>query len=96
MSFEVLRGAVRRDAEELAYQQVRTVQRSELGKRGILRCTRSDDWKATFTVDIDDDLVDEDQLATWLDIGGHRIGLGDWRPQSPAAWAASKLEVLEN
>ena len=35
----------------------------------------------TFTVEVDDELVDQDRLATWLDIGGRRIGLGDWRPE---------------
>ena len=37
-------------------------------------------WACVFKVDVDDELVDKDHLATWLDIGGRRIGLGDWRP----------------
>ena len=40
-----------------------------------------DTWSCTFVLDTDDELVDQDQLETWLDIAGRRIGLGDWRPQ---------------
>lgn len=40
-----------------------------------------DEWAITFTVEVDPELVDVEQLVTWLDIGGRRIGLGDWRPE---------------
>ena len=40
-----------------------------------------DEWSCTFTVEGDPELVDKDQLEAWLDIGGRRIGLGDWRPE---------------
>ena len=40
-----------------------------------------DRWGVTFTVEVDDELVDREQLLAWLDIGGRRIGLGDWRPE---------------
>ena len=40
-----------------------------------------DEWSCRFTVEVDDELVDQDQLASWLDIAGRRVGLGDWRPQ---------------
>ena len=40
-----------------------------------------DDWSAIFIVEADDELVDHDQLSTWLTIAGRRIGLGDWRPE---------------
>ena len=42
---------------------------------------RFDVWGVVFVVDTDTELVDAEQLASWLDIGGRRIGLGDWRPQ---------------
>ena len=29
----------------------------------------------------DPELVDRDQLLRWLDIGGRRVGVGDWRPE---------------
>lgn len=48
----------------------------------ILRTrAKLDEWAATFTVEVDDELVDERQLAPWLDIAGRRIDLGDWRPE---------------
>ena len=48
----------------------------------ILRTrAKFDDWAVTFTVEVDPELVDKEQLASWLDIAGRRIGLGDWRPE---------------
>ncbi len=38
-------------------------------------------WNCTFVLYTDPELVDRDQLERWLDIGGRRIGLGDWRPE---------------
>ena len=47
----------------------------------ILRTrAKFDDWSCQFVVDVDDELVDQLQLSHWVDIGGRRIGLGDWRP----------------
>ena len=34
-----------------------------------------------FALDCNDGLIDQQQLETWLDIAGQRIGLGDWRPE---------------
>ena len=42
---------------------------------------RFEPWACTFTLDVDPELVDREQLDSWLDIGGRRIGLGDWRPE---------------
>ena len=51
-------------------------------QRARLLRTRAkiDEWKATFEIDTDDELVDEAALTKWLDIAGRRIGLCDWRP----------------
>ena len=38
-------------------------------------------WGCHFTLDCDDELVDQQQLEAWLSIAGRRIGLGDWRPE---------------
>lgn len=38
-------------------------------------------WGCSFSLDCDDELVDQQQLESWLDIAGRRIGLGDWRPE---------------
>lgn len=41
---------------------------------------RFTEWGAVFTLDTDPELVDLAKLERWVDIGGRRIGLGDWRP----------------
>ena len=38
-------------------------------------------WACDFTLSVDDELVQREWLERWLDIGGRRIGLGDWRPE---------------
>ena len=50
-------------------------------------------WSLTFTLDCDDELVDQEQLETWLDIGGRRIGLGDWRPEKSGSYGRFTAEV---
>ena len=51
-------------------------------RQRVLRTrAKFDDWAITFTVEVDEELVDRQQLTTWLDIAGRRLGLGDWRPQ---------------
>ena len=55
-------------------------------------------WSCTFEVDVDDELVDEEQLRRWLDIGGRRIGLGDWRPEKSGTYGrfiVRSVETLE-
>ncbi len=52
-------------------------------------------WSCTFDVDADDELVDESKLRQWLDIGGRRIGLGDWRPEKSGEYGCFKLVSIE-
>ena len=60
----------------------------------ILRTrAKFDEWACTFVVEVDDELVDKPQLEQWLDIGGRRIGLGDWRPQKSGHYG--RFEVKE-
>ena len=50
-----------------------------IGRGRVLRTrARFDDWAATIRVDVDPELVDREQLLTWLDIGGRRLGVGNW------------------
>lgn len=51
-------------------------------------------WSVTFTVDVNDELVDRDQLRDWLDIGGTRIGLGDWRPEKSGYHGRFEVESI--
>lgn len=54
-----------------------------------------DEWSATFRVDTDPELVDVDQLASWLDIAGGRIGLGDWRPEKSGIFGRFEMVSIE-
>ena len=59
----------------------------------ILRTrARFDEWSSAFVVDVDDELVDQAKLDHWLDIGGRRIGLGDWRPERSGTFG--RFEVV--
>ena len=61
----------------------------------ILRTrAKFDEWAVTFTVECDDELVDERQLAVWLDIAGRRIGLGDWRPEKSGHYGRFLMESI--
>lgn len=55
-----------------------------------------DDWAVTFRVDTDDELVDGDKLATWLDIAGRRIGLCDWRPEKSGEYGVFETEYIKD
>ena len=49
-----------------------------------------------FRYEVDDELVDQTQLETWLDIAGRRIGLGDWRPAKSGHFGRFEtLSILE-
>ena len=54
-----------------------------------------DDWGLRFTVEADDELVDEAQLAAWLDIAGRRIGVGDWRPEKSGDFGRFETVSIE-
>ena len=51
-------------------------------------------WSVTCYFDCDDELVDENQLATWLDIAGRRIGIGDWRPEKSGTYGRFSIASL--
>lgn len=54
-----------------------------------------DEWSAVFRVDTDQELVDIAQLASWLDIAGRRIGLGDWRPEKSGTFGRFETVSIE-
>ena len=54
-----------------------------------------DEWALTFRVYTDPELVDQDQLASWLDIAGRRIGLGDWRPEKSGTYGRFETVSIE-
>ncbi len=54
-----------------------------------------DPWAAGFVVDGDSDLVDATSIARWLDIGGRRVGIGDWRPESSGNYGRFETLSIE-
>ena len=56
---------------------------------------RFDQWAATILVEVDPELVDRDQLLRWLDIGGRRVGVGDWRPEKSGQYGRYEVEDIE-
>ncbi len=51
-------------------------------------------WACVFEIDADDELVSESLLTEWLDIGGRRIGLGDWRPEKSGQYGRFELAEI--
>lgn len=52
-------------------------------------------WSCTFQADCDDELVDQRQLESWLEIAGRRIGLGDWRPEKSGDFGRFEVRELK-
>ena len=62
----------------------------------ILRTrAKFDSWSVVFTIDVDGGLVGREQVLTWLDIGGRRIGLGDWRPEKSGSYGRFNTTRVE-
>ena len=56
---------------------------------------RFDQWAARFILDCDDELIDQAKIEHWLDIGGRRIGLGDWRPEKSGHFGRFKVTEVK-
>ena len=52
-------------------------------------------WSCRFTLSADDELVHQDWLERWLDIGGRRIGLGDWRPEKSGQYGRFTVSSID-
>ena len=52
-------------------------------------------WSVTATLDVDDELVDKTHLESWLDIGGRRIGLCDWRPEKSGQYGRFDVKTIK-
>ena len=55
-----------------------------VSRKRILRTRARFDrpWSVVGVANVDPELVDKQKLTAWLALGGCRIGLGDWRPQT--------------
>lgn len=52
-------------------------------------------WKATFEIDTDDELVDMPALERWLDVGGRRVGIGSWRPAKSGTYGRFRTVSID-
>lgn len=52
-------------------------------------------WAVVAEIYGDEELVDKGKLFTWLDIGGQRIGLGDWRPERSGIYGRFHVDSVE-
>lgn len=82
-------------ASELARSAQFTVGVRMRGGRVLRTRARFDEWAATIRVDVDPELVDEEQLLTWLDIGGRRLGVGNWRPEKSGQFGRFEVEHIQ-
>lgn len=53
-----------------------------------------DEWAITFVLEVDEELVDRDMIERWLDIGGRRLGVGDWRPQKSGSYGRFQVKAI--
>ena len=65
----------------------------ELLRRG--NGAKFDEWSASFTVEVDEELIDRDRLDAWLDIAGRRVGVGDWRPEKSGFYGRFATDHIE-
>ena len=104
----VREGLVVSEIEQFIYDESLGRAAEELGKsvqfttavvaqRSRILRTRAlfEKWGLRFVLDCDDELVDMEMLENWLDIGGRRIGLGDWRPSRSGQYGRFQTVSVE-
>ena len=74
------------------FQSVVVVQRNKIVRT---RAKFDPPWSVDMTLDCDDELVDAEKLAAWLDVAGRRIGLGDWRPSKSGIYGRFTTESIK-
>ena len=78
-------------AENCQFSTSVVIQRNRI----IRTRARFEPWGCVFIVDCDDEMVDREQLESWLDIGGRRVGLGDWRPERSGSHGRFKVVSIK-
>ena len=105
---QVREGLIVTSVEEFDYDKSLGTTAEEIGKSAqftvgvvvqrnrILR-TRAlfNPWGCTFRLECDEELVDREQLDSWLDIAGRRIGLCDWRPEKSGNYGRFETVSIE-
>ena len=92
--FEYDEGKLGSTIEELGRSAQFTVP-VRVQRQAVLRTrAKFDTWACEFTIEADDELVDERQLRNWIEIAGARLGLGDWRPEKSGTYGRFTLANL--
>lgn len=52
-------------------------------------------WSIVTEVETDEEIVQEELLRRWFEVGGQRIGIGDWRPQKSGTFGRFVLAEME-
>lgn len=61
------------------------------GGRILCHRPRFDEWRVTFTLEVDESMFDESIVRELVDLAGQRIGLGDFRPQRRGSFGRFKV-----
>ena len=94
-AFKYDRGKLGNTPEEVA-NKAQFVTTAVVQRSRVLRVRpKFDDWSVTFSVEYDEELVDRSKLERWIDIGGRRIGLGDWRPEKSGRYGRFELVSID-
>lgn len=62
------------------------------GGRIMAHRPRFDDWRLSFTLDIDETLFSESLVRELVDIAGKRVGLGDFRPERKGPFGRFRVD----
>lgn len=71
----------------------RAVVNPATGGRMMCHRPRFDEWKVSFTLDIDDTMFAEKVVRELVDLAGHRIGIGDFRPARKGPFGRFKVDA---
>ena len=98
----VFRSAFKYDRDKLGNTPEEVANKAQFVTTAVVQRSRVlrvrpkfDEWSATFSVEYDEELVDRAKLERWIDIGGRRIGLGDWRPEKSGRYGRFELVSID-
>ena len=95
VKFDYDREALGETIEDLGRKAQHTVGVVVMKARILRTRAKFDEWSATFVVDAEPELVDKQKLASWLEVGSRRVGLGDWRPEKSGHYGRFTVESVK-
>lgn len=62
----------------------------------ILRTrARFETWAVSAIIEVDESIVGQQHLETWLELAGRRVGIGDWRPERSGIHGKFMVESIK-